>query len=255
MNMFFRYIPTIVNNKKNFIYEAMTPAVKQKVDLDITKKTIEKKPNKYLNPTKPTQTPELPPIDIYIPEIKYKPEVMKTSLKGMIEIMSHEALVLSRYKDNVGVWTIGFGITSGAGSRINPKTFTGTITIRQAIEMFVKALPRYEKIVRKSLQGVEVEQHEFDALVSMVYNVGYLGKSGSRLAREGRVAEAINLYRKNKSNQGLMKRRDAEVALAATGIYHAKSINMYFATKSGRVIWSRPNIISKERIKDILMSL
>jgi hypothetical protein len=32
---------------------------------------------------------------------------MKTSLLGLVSLVAHEGIVLSRYKDSVGVFTIG----------------------------------------------------------------------------------------------------------------------------------------------------
>jgi lysozyme len=41
---------------------------------------------------------------------------MKVSTRGLAEIASHEGIVTSRYKDSVGVWTLGIGHTASAGS-------------------------------------------------------------------------------------------------------------------------------------------
>ncbi|MEP2947392.1 MAG: hypothetical protein ABJN11_14115 [Lentilitoribacter sp.] len=41
---------------------------------------------------------------------------MKTSERGLAEIASHEGIVMSKYKDSVGVWTIGIGHTKNAGA-------------------------------------------------------------------------------------------------------------------------------------------
>jgi len=35
---------------------------------------------------------------------------MKTSTAGLMALTAHEGIVLSRYKDSVGVWTIGMDI-------------------------------------------------------------------------------------------------------------------------------------------------
>jgi len=35
---------------------------------------------------------------------------MKTSIEGLVSLVAHEGIVQSRYKDSVGVWTIGVDI-------------------------------------------------------------------------------------------------------------------------------------------------
>ena len=50
------------------------------------------------------------------------------SLDGLLEIVSHEAIVTSRYRDVVGVWTIGIGHTKHAGG-VDPEKITRTLTV------------------------------------------------------------------------------------------------------------------------------
>ena len=56
---------------------------------------------------------------------------MKTSTAGLMAICAHEGIVLSRYKDSVGVWTIGVGHTKAAGNP-DPASFTGSLLIGEA---------------------------------------------------------------------------------------------------------------------------
>ena len=145
--------------------------------------------------------------------------------------MSHEAIGLRRYKDSKGIWTIGVGITSAAQASINPLTFLGTITAAQAVDLFHEVLPKYEAIVDRLLDGLKVKQHEYDALVSLAFNAGNINKPMTRsLARQGRIAEAIDLWRADKI---LWPRRNKEVKLARTGVYHAKYVTSYDANEHG----------------------
>lgn len=160
---------------------------------------------------------------------------MKTSLRGKLELISHEAVVLRRYQDIKRVWTIAVGITAAARASINPETFRGDITLRQAIELFDEILPKYEGGVNRALAGREVKQHEYDALVSLAYNVGEgLGRKTIALIREGKIPEAINLWR---ADPALWTRRDKEVRLARHGNYEARSIPVYEASARGVVNW------------------
>ena len=42
------------------------------------------------------------------------------SIDGLLDVLSHEAIVTSRYKDSVGVWTIGVGHTMSARKNVHP---------------------------------------------------------------------------------------------------------------------------------------
>ena len=66
---------------------------------------------------------------------------MKTSLAGAMEIIAHEAIVLTRYRDSKGIWTIGVGHTSSAGAP-DPAAFKGRMTVAEAIhQRFQDSVP------------------------------------------------------------------------------------------------------------------
>ena len=162
---------------------------------------------------------------------------MKISPRGALKILSHEALVLSRYRDIYGVWTIGPGVTRRAGALIDPETFTGRLTIHECIDLFLEVLPRYERGVNHALNGRHCSQHEYDALVSLAYNVGAgLGPYTNKLISKGEIAKAINLWR---ANPELKNRRDAEERLARTGVYPSNpKCWVLSADKWGKLLWS-----------------
>lgn len=172
---------------------------------------------------------------------------MKTSLLGRIAIMSHEAIVATRYKDSEGVWTIGVGVTAAAGAAINPSTFKGRITIQQAIDLFEKVLVKYERAVNRAIK-VPIEQHQFDALVSFHYNTGAIAR-----------ANATKLINNREYEQGadalmgwckpieLQSRRMAEVRLFKNCDYGDGKVMLYTATKSGNIRWSEGRIIDIDK--------
>lgn len=163
---------------------------------------------------------------------------MKMSIQGLIALVGHEAIVLTRYKDSVGVWTIGVGHTAAAGG-LNPATFTGTLTIEQAIDLLRTDIAKYEADVNRAVK-VPLTQHEFDALVSFHYNTGAVARAeltkslnlGNRL-RAGR--EFLN-YLKPKAIEG---RRRAESKLFVTGVYPPPVATLYPATAKGAVLWGQ----------------
>lgn len=92
-----------------------------------------------------------------------------TSQVGINLIISFEDLKLDAYDDGVGVWTIGYGTTvypNGVRVKQGDKC-----TLGQAKEYFVHDLNRFEKAVNQSVK-VSINQNQFDALVSLTYNIG-----------------------------------------------------------------------------------
>lgn len=69
------------------------------------------------------------------------------------------------YKDMVGVWTIGYGHTEGVHA--NSRRLTQT----EAAELLRHDLDRHYAPPVEAI-GVSLAQHQFDALVSFVYNCG-----------------------------------------------------------------------------------
>lgn len=124
---------------------------------------------------------------------------MKTSPNGRRLLTQREGIELKAYKDTVGVWTIGVGHTSAAGP---PKVTKGlTITREESDAIFARDLVTYEAAVNAAVT-VPISQGEFDALVSLCYNIGTGGFKKSTIVRrlnagdrEG-AAEAFMMWRK-----------------------------------------------------------
>lgn len=94
---------------------------------------------------------------------------MRMSEQGRKLLITREGVRLNSYKDSVGVWTVGVGHTAAAGPPIpGPGVM---ITAAQCDEILSRDLVSYEQAIENALT-VPVEQHEFDALVSVCFNVG-----------------------------------------------------------------------------------
>ena len=104
---------------------------------------------------------------------------MDLSPIGRAALKSREGEVLTAYKDSVGVWTIGVGLTTASGLiKVVPGL---TITAATSVALFTEAVKAYDKPV--SALGVSLEQHQFDALVSLCFNIGPGGFAGSTVAK------------------------------------------------------------------------
>jgi lysozyme len=86
-----------------------------------------------------------------------------------------EGLRLNAYQDEKGVWTIGYGHTSGVKRGM-------TCTKAQAIEWLHQDLAEAAAGITKLLQ-VPVTQRQFDALCVLVFNVGVGAFERSKMRR------------------------------------------------------------------------
>lgn len=140
---------------------------------------------------------------------------MKLSQKGVDFIKSHEALRLKAYQDSKGVWTIGWGHTKG----VKP----GDVITRAQAEQFIRDdLAWVERVLNADLVSGRdnpiVTQNEYDALCSLVFNIGsqaYLDSTVRRKIKQGDKMGAAHafgmwIYSNHKIAPGLIPRRDAE---------------------------------------------
>ncbi|ENW97322.1 lysozyme [Acinetobacter dispersus] len=138
-----------------------------------------------------------------------------TSQVGINLIVSFEDLKLDAYDDGVGVWTIGYGTTVYPnGVKVKQGD---TCTLGQAKEYFAHDLNRFEKAVNQSVK-VSINQNQFDALVSLTYNIGEQAfKDSTLLAKLNKgdyIGAAEQFPRWNKGGgkvlKGLVRRRAVE---------------------------------------------
>jgi len=138
---------------------------------------------------------------------------MKTGSKG-IELIKHfEGCELEAYKCPAGVWTIGYGHIKGVKEGM-------TITELQAEEMLKSELNEYEGYIN-NLVTVELNQNQFDAMVSWVYNLGGGNLKASTLLKVLNAGDydgvPAQMLRWNKAGgkvlEGLTRRRQAEADL------------------------------------------
>ncbi|MEM9993394.1 MAG: lysozyme [Acinetobacter pittii] len=149
---------------------------------------------------------------------KLAPGGKTTSDVGVDLISDFEGTRTTSYDDGVGVWTIGTGTTVYPnGVKVKKGD---TCTLEQAKSYIKHDLAKFEKTVNESVT-VPLTQNQFDALVSLTYNIGSGAFKGSTLLKllnkadyQG-AADQFLVWKKagGKVLPGLVRRRAAERAL------------------------------------------
>lgn len=125
----------------------------------------------------------------------------------------HDPRRLEAYKDVRGIWTIGIGHTAAAGLPHPCEGMKLTESSMQAL--FTVDIKQYEAAVRDAIKGSALANHEFDACVSLCYNIGtggFRGSSVAALIRELRYAEAADHFLLWDNPKSLLGRRQSERA-------------------------------------------
>ena len=135
---------------------------------------------------------------------------MIISKNGLDLIKQFESLQLKAYKCSANVWTIGYGHTKNVkeGDRISQD---------QANCFLMQDLYSVERAIVR-LVKVKLNQNQFDALCSLIFNIGISAFNKStllaKLNKEDYVGAAEQFRRWNKVNNvvmaGLVRRRQAE---------------------------------------------
>lgn len=132
---------------------------------------------------------------------------------GVDLIKSFVTLRLQAYRDSVGILAIGYGSTRGVreGDQISHE---------EADARLFEDLGAAEACVRSSLNMVRLTQHQFDALVSFVFDLGcraFRNMPMCRMLERGDFESAAKEFQHyNRAGvdypRGLLRRREAEAA-------------------------------------------
>ena len=149
---------------------------------------------------------------------------------GMAFICSLEGYAQTCFWDN-SQWSIGYGNKcTSSGHNSNPSRHEKgphTISQQQATELFKERISEYVDYVKKYVPNLEMNQNQFDALVSLCYNAGPGRLSNSPLVNylKGNLTEqeartkmsSYIIYDGGSVSQGLINRRNAEADLFFSG--------------------------------------
>ena len=137
---------------------------------------------------------------------------MKTGTRAKTRLKELEGFKVKAYRCSAGVWTFGYGFTNGVRE--------GDTISRDAADLRLDAeLADYEQAVW-SATGGNVNQHEFDAMVLLAWNIGVNAFKKSTVVKahnrgdKAAAARAFGLWNKagGKVINGLVRRRALEAA-------------------------------------------
>jgi lysozyme len=142
----------------------------------------------------------------------------RINVRVALEILSHESLVLESYKDSVGVWTWGGGVTDASGHAVarykdNPQPIEHVLAI-YAWLLRTKYLPA----VLKAFEGFPLSDAQLAAALSFHYNTGAISRaSWVRLAKAGSTTAAKAAMMEWRKPVEIIERREKELDLFFDG--------------------------------------
>lgn len=145
-------------------------------------------------------------------------EIKELDDAGIEFLIQEEGIRLAPYLDIAGIPTIGVGNTFYSDGR-RVKMTDPPLSRRGAIFLFKDIVKHYETAVWSTTRD-DINQHQFNALVSICYNIGIAGFKGSTLLKrvnanpnDPRIKAAFEMWQKPKI---LLARRKREWALYFT---------------------------------------
>ena len=145
---------------------------------------------------------------------------MIISLEGLSLIKKFEGCKLIAYKCSAGVWTIGYGHTTGVKE--------GDVCTQEEAEKLLRGdIFKFEEYVQDSVK-VDLDQSQFDALVAWTFNLGPGNLRSSTMLKKLNNGEyesvPFEMRRWNKAGgktlDGLIRRRQAESLLFESKEWH-----------------------------------
>lgn len=146
------------------------------------------------------------------------PSLLVVSAIAVAGIAVHEGYRSRAYDDGVGVQTVGFGSTTREDGK--PVRRGDTITPERAVVRLAQDADRIGREIAACIGPVPLYQHEFDAFVSLAYNIGAGAFCRSSVVKRLKASppdyagacEAIKMWTKAGGRElpGLVKRREAE---------------------------------------------
>jgi len=129
----------------------------------------------------------------------------------VLELLSHEAIVREAYKDSVGVWTWGVGVTDASGHKVQ-RYIDKPQSIERCLEVYIWLLrTKYAPAVREAFDKYPLTESQFAAALSFHYNTGAIAKaSWVKMIKAGLRQEAENSFMQWDKPREIVGRRTKE---------------------------------------------
>ena len=144
------------------------------------------------------------------------------TVKTAMEVVQHEGIVRQAYKDSVGVWTWGVGITSSSGHKVD-RYINNPQPMQRCLEIWLWVLENYAKDVREEFDGHSLTEAQFAAALSFHWNTGAI-RSATWVDqwKAGNVDSARRSFMNWSKPPEIIPRREAERDLFFDGIWSNK---------------------------------
>jgi lysozyme len=133
------------------------------------------------------------------------------TVRGALELIGHEAIVREAYKDSVGVWTWGIGVTNASGHNVdrykdNPQP------VAKCLMVFIWLLrARYIPAVEAAFAGHTLSEAQFAAALSFHYNTGAITSADwVKQWKRGEIAQARTAFMNWRNPPEIIPRREKE---------------------------------------------
>lgn len=145
-------------------------------------------------------------------------EIQTVSKSGLDFLAHEEGIILHPYLDSKGIPTIAVGNTYYENG-VRVKMTDPPITMARALQLFKSVLPTYEKAVWSNTRD-DINQNQFDSLVSLAYNIGVVGIKNSTVLRrvnlnpsDPTIKDAFLMWKNSGGKPVLLGRRIREANL------------------------------------------
>lgn len=165
-------------------------------------------------PDSPAEAPPAPETDTLAPSVSH----LSLTPRVALELIGHEAIVPEAYKDSVGVWTWGIGVTNASGHDVdrykdNPQP------IERCLEVYLWLLrEKYIPSVINAFEGFTLSEAQFAAALSFHYNTGAISKANwVKKVKAGDITGAETSFMEWRKPPEIIERRQKEYDLFFNG--------------------------------------
>jgi len=165
------------------------------------------------------------------------------TVRGHMEVITHEAIVLEAYRDSVGVWTWGVGVTNASGHQVHPRYLRNPQSITRVLEVYEWLVrKKYLPEVRAAFGRIKLNEHQLAAALSFHWNTGGIARaSWVRSFRDGKIEQSKREFMQWRKPPEIIKRREAERDLFFDGKWTNRGTRarvIHRVASNGNPIWS-----------------